>query len=75
MSAGGIFSSISDDGKRAFVGVDGFNARLVNGVWERDKIFSADDFKDNFNPVRDETEARRLLNEAKAALSITPCEG
>lgn len=47
-----------------------FCARRVNGVWEKDKTFSADDFKDNFDPVLDVAEAKRLLNEAKASLSV-----
>lgn len=74
MRAGGIFASISDDGKKVAVGFEDFDARSINGVWERDKTFSADDFKDNFNPVLDEAEAKRLLNEAKASLSFIPCE-
>lgn len=60
LSDGRVFAS---DGK-------GFNARFVDGSWELDKIFSADDFKDNFNPVLDEAEAMRLVNEAKASLSV-----
>ncbi len=44
-------------------------ARKVDGVWSKGG-FSANDLKDNFERVRDETEAIRILKEAKASLSV-----
>ena len=60
--------SVSDDGRILACDPDVFIARFVDGVWERNKMFSTDDLKDNFNPVLDEAEAKRLINEAKASL-------
>ncbi len=48
-------------------GDDGFWGRFVDGVWS-DGGFSVDDLKDFFKPVRNPEEAKRLSNEARAAL-------
>jgi len=71
MRAGRIFATVSDDGTKVAVSdLVSFSAFKDGGDWKLGGAFTADDLKDNFNPVLDEAEARRLLNEAKAALSL-----
>lgn len=65
----GFVSKDSSDGRLLVFDGDKFVARFVNGAWD-DGVFSADDLKDNFERVRDEAEAIRILNEAKASLSV-----
>ncbi len=70
-----IFASVDPtSGRVAVSDLVSFVAAKVDGVWIEDKVFSVDDFKDNFFPVRDEAEANKLLNEAKASLSVKPQE-
>jgi len=66
----GFVSKDSSDGRLLVFDGDKFSARFKDGAWEYGKSFPADDLKDNFERVRDEAEAIRILNEAKASLSV-----
>ena len=66
----GFVSKDPSDGRLIVWDGDKFSARFKDGAWEFGKSFSADDLKDNFERVRDETSAIRILNEAKASLSV-----
>lgn len=70
MAFKGLVSVDDSDGRVSVADGNGFNARFVDGVWEVDKTFSADDFKDNFRLVFDEATANALLKEAKASLGM-----
>ncbi len=62
------FASVDlSDGRLLVWDGDLFSARKVDGVWSKG-TFSADDLKDNFERVRDEAEAIKILNEARASL-------
>ena len=49
------------------IGWDGFGGKFVNGSWVEGG-FEVDDLKDFFKIVSDKDEAKRLSNEARAAL-------
>ncbi len=59
----------SEDGRVTVFDGDKFGASCVDVVWS-DIVFAMYDLRENFNDVRDEAEAKRLLNEAKASLSV-----
>lgn len=65
----GFASKDPADGRLLVWDGDLFFAKKVDGVWSKGG-FSADDLKDNFERVRDEAEATRILKEAKASLSV-----
>ncbi len=65
----GFASEDLSDGRLLVWDGDLFSAKKVDGVWVKG-VFSADDLKDNFERVRDEARSIRILNEAKASLSV-----
>lgn len=65
----GFVSKDPSDGRLLVWDGDLFSAKFVDGVRSKGG-FTADDLKDNFEHVRDETEAIKALNSAKASLSV-----
>lgn len=63
----GFASEDKSDGRLLVWDGDLFSAKKVDGFWSKGG-FTADDLKDNFERVRDEASAIKILNEAKASL-------
>jgi hypothetical protein len=59
----GFVTKDPSDGRLLVWDGDLFSAKFVDGIWSKG-TFSAYDLKDNFERVRDETEAIKALNSA-----------